>query len=74
MEMQELLAQINALAKKKREEGLTDEEQKRQKELYAIYLKGFRAQVKGHLSRRYGQEPQGRDEEKSIRNAHDVRS
>ena len=39
MEMQELIAEINALAKKKKEEGLTDAEQKRQKELYAIYLK-----------------------------------
>ena len=49
MEMQELIAQINALAKKKKEEGLTDAEQKRQKELYAIYLKGFRAQMKQRL-------------------------
>lgn len=49
MEMQELLSEINALAKKKREEGLTDEEQKRQKELYAIYLKGFRQQVRQRL-------------------------
>ena len=49
MEMQELLNEINALAKKKREEGLTEEEQKRQKELYAIYLKGFRQQVRARL-------------------------
>ena len=49
MEMQELLSEINALAKKKKEEGLTDEEQKRQKELYEIYLKGFRKQVKERL-------------------------
>ena len=49
MDMQELIAEINALAKKKKEEGLTDSEQKRQKELYAIYLKGFRAQFKQRL-------------------------
>ena len=49
MEIQELIAEINALAKKKREEGLTNEEQKRQKELYAIYLKGFRSQFKERL-------------------------
>lgn len=49
MNYEELLSEINTLAKKKREEGLTDEEQKRQKELYAIYLKGFRAQVKAKL-------------------------
>lgn len=49
MEYQDLLKEINALAKKKREEGLTDEEQRRQKELYAIYLKGFREQVRQRL-------------------------
>ena len=49
MEMQELLGEINALAKKKKPEGLTEAEQKRQKELYAIYLKGFREQVKERL-------------------------
>ena len=49
MDMQELIAEINALARKKREEGLTEEEQKRRKELYAIYLKGFRQQVRQRL-------------------------
>ena len=49
MEMQELLAEINALAKKKKTEGLTEDETKRQKELYAIYLKGFREQVRERL-------------------------
>ena len=49
MDMQELIAEINALAKKKREEGLNEEEQKHQKELYAIYLKGFRQQVRQRL-------------------------
>lgn len=49
MDTQELLNEINALAKKKREEGLTEEETKRQKELYAIYLKGFREQFKQRL-------------------------
>lgn len=49
MEIQELLNEINALAKKKREEGLSDEELSRQKELYAIYLKGFREQVRERL-------------------------
>ena len=46
---EELLAQINALAKKKKEQGLTEEEAKRQKELYAVYLKGFRANFKQRL-------------------------
>ena len=46
---QQLLQEINALAKKKREQGLTEAEQQRQKELYAVYLKGFREQVRERL-------------------------
>lgn len=46
---EELLKEINALAKKKKEQGLTDEEAKRQKELYAVYLKGFRQNFKKRL-------------------------
>lgn len=38
----DILKEINALAKKKKEEGLTEEETKRQKELYDEYLKNFR--------------------------------
>ena len=49
MNTEELLAEINALAKKKKEQGLTEEETKRQKELYAVYLKGFRANFKQRL-------------------------
>ena len=49
MNFDELIKEINTLAKKKREEGLTEAEQKRQKELYALYLQGFRAQVKAKL-------------------------
>ena len=49
MNTEELLQEINALAKKKKEQGLTEEETKRQKELYAIYLKGFRANFKQRL-------------------------
>ena len=44
-----IIKAINKMPKKKKEEGLTDAEQKRQKELYAIYLKGFRAQFKQRL-------------------------
>lgn len=36
------LDRINALAKKKKEEGLTEEELKEQKELYAEYIQGIR--------------------------------
>lgn len=47
--MDELLVEINALAKKKREDGLTEEETKRQKELYTQYLKIFRSNMKKQL-------------------------
>ena len=40
--MDKLIEEINELAKKKREQGLSAEEQKRQKELYTVYLKNFR--------------------------------
>ncbi|MBQ3418391.1 MAG: DUF896 domain-containing protein [Ruminococcus sp.] len=45
----ELLEEINYLAKKKKEQGLTEEEQQRQQELRKEYLKGFRAKFKTQL-------------------------
>lgn len=47
----ELIAQINALAKKQKTVGLTDEEKKKQAHLRKVYLEGIRGQVKDHLSR-----------------------
>ncbi len=47
--MDEMIARINALAKKKREEGLTEAEQKEQKELYKKYLAGFRSNMEKQL-------------------------
>ena len=41
----ELLARINELARKKKSEGLTEEELAEQKELYKIYLAAIRGQV-----------------------------
>ena len=49
MDMKELISRINELAKKKREQGLTDEEQKEQKELYKKYLGNIRAQFDNTL-------------------------
>ncbi len=46
---QDLLTKINELAAKKREQGLTDEEQKLQKELYKQYLTQFRSNFKQQL-------------------------
>lgn len=44
-----MLARINALAKKKKESGLTPAEQAEQKELYKIYLGEIRAQFNSTL-------------------------
>ena len=49
MDYNEMIKEINALAKKKREQGLTSKESERQKELYKEYLKNFRAQMKQKL-------------------------
>ena len=49
MNTDQMLQEINALAKKKKEKGLTEAEAKRQKELYAIYLKNFRQGFKQRL-------------------------
>ncbi len=47
---QDLISKINELAKKKREQGLTQQEQKLQKELYKEYLTQFRSNFKNQLS------------------------
>ncbi len=46
----EMIARINALAAKKKGEGLTDEEQLEQKSLYKEYLAAIRGQVQCTLS------------------------
>lgn len=47
----ELLDEINALARKQRSTGLTDEEKIRQKQLRKKYLAGFRENMKNILDR-----------------------
>lgn len=49
MNMQEMIARINFLARKKRTEGLTEGELIEQKELYELYLGNIRAQVNQKL-------------------------
>ena len=47
----ELLDEINALARKQRSTGLTDEEKIRQNQLRKKYLAGFRENMKNILAR-----------------------
>lgn len=58
--MDELIKRINELAKKKREEGLTEAELKEQKELYKKYLASFRQNVERQLDNTDVEFPDGR--------------
>ena len=46
---QEMIDRINQLAKKKKTEGLTDEEASEQKVLYREYIDAFKANLKAQL-------------------------
>lgn len=46
---QEMIDRINELSRKKKAEGLTEEEQAEQKALYKEYLAAFRANFKAQL-------------------------
>lgn len=56
---QEKIARINALAKKKRDVGLTDEEAAEQLALREEYLAEFRASFKGTLDHTVVEYPDG---------------
>lgn len=60
MEMDALIARINELAKKKKEEGLTPNELEEQKELRERYLTIFRSNFKGQLANTKIQTPDGK--------------
>ncbi len=51
MEIKTMIERINFLARKKKNEGLTAEEQAEQKELYRLYLGNIRSQLKSELDR-----------------------
>lgn len=51
MEIKTMIERINFLAHKKKNEGLTVEEQAEQKELYRLYLGNIRSQLKAELDR-----------------------
>lgn len=55
----ELIKRINALAKKSREEGLTEEEKQEQAELRQKYIKMFRQGVENTLSNVYIMDEKG---------------
>ncbi len=56
---QEKIDRINALARKKRTEGLTVEESAEQALLYKEYLAGFRASMTGILDNTVIERPDG---------------
>lgn len=55
----EMIARINALAKKKREQGLSPAEQEEQRQLYAAYLADVRGQMTDQLDRVLIKQPDG---------------
>lgn len=55
----ELIDRINFLARKSREEGLTEEEKTEQAALRAAYVAEFRAGLRGTLENTYIERPDG---------------
>ena len=59
MKMDEVIARINVLAKKAKEEGLTPEELTERDKLRRIYIDSVKASLVGHLENTYIVEPDG---------------
>ena len=57
--MDEVIARINALAKKNKEEGLTPEETAERDRLRRIYIDSVKASLVGHLENTYIVGPDG---------------
>lgn len=58
---EDLLTRINELAKKSRNEGLTDKEKEEQKQLREEYLQEFRQGFRGQLESMTVYDPEGND-------------
>lgn len=61
MVSEDLLKRINELARKARNEGLTDREKEEQQELRQKYLENFRQNFKGQLASMTVIDPEGND-------------
>lgn len=59
MNMDEVIARINVLAKKAKQEGLTPEEVTERDRLRRIYIDSVKASLVGHLENTYIVEPDG---------------
>ena len=62
MNMNEVIARINELAKKNREEGLTVEELVERDKLRRIYIDSVTGNLRGHLENTYIVRPDGTKE------------
>ena len=59
MNMDEVIARINALAKKAKKEGLTPEERTERDKLRRIYIDSVKASLVGQLDNTYIVQPDG---------------
>ena len=59
MEMEQVVARINALAKKAKESGLTQEEISERDRLRRVYIDAVKASLTGQLENTYIVEPDG---------------
>ena len=59
MNMDEVIARINVLAKKAKAEGLTPEEITERDQLRRVYIDSVKASLVGHLENTYIVEPDG---------------
>ena len=62
MNMDEVISRINALARKAKEQGLTEEETKERDQLRRIYIDSVKASLVGQLDNTYLLRPDGTKE------------